>query len=156
MYRIGLLALAIVLPARAQTAAQQPSEVFAGLAGSCWKSQMTPKETDTHCFRLAVGGRMLADTNTVRDEAGKTVYEGVAIYRLDKASGAVRYDYYNSPGGHYVGYGRRVGDEIRFAAKPDAKEPDIVWKLKGDSYDSIPASEEKGHAGHFVKIGPAD
>jgi hypothetical protein len=156
MLRIAIVALAVALPAHAQTAAQQPAEVFAGLAGSCWKSQLTATQTDTHCFRLAVGGAMLVDHNTVRDAAGKTVYEGYSVYQLDKASGAVRYDYYNSPGDHYVGYGRRAGDEIRFTAKADSKDVDIVWKLKGDAYDVVPASEEKGHVGHFSKIGPAN
>jgi hypothetical protein len=142
--------------AAAPAFAQQPAEMLAGLTGSCWKSAMNATTSDTHCFKAMVGGAAVTDYHTVRDQTGKTVYEGVSVYRFDKAAGVVRYDYYNSPGGLLVGYGKRTGDEIRFTAKPDAKDVDIVWKLKGDRYEVAPASEEKGHPGVFVKIGPAD
>lgn len=150
MRYVVLLALLIAPPALAQA---KPGEVFKDLTGSCWRTQLdiTKPDTDTHCFRETVGGAMVVDVNTVRDKDGKTTYEGVAIYQLDKASGLLRWDYYNSPGGHYVGYAKRVGDEIHFPAKPDAETPDIVWKLRPDGYDAIPSSKD-GHPGKFVKL----
>ena len=140
----------------AQAPAQQPAAVFAGLTGSCWRSQMDATTTDTHCFEAAVGGKMVADTHKVRNAAGEVVYEGVSVYLLDKASGKLAYEYFYSAPGRLKGYGWREGEEIRFTSKPDAAKPDIVWKLGADAYDVMPASPELGHPGHFVKLKPGN
>jgi len=149
---LGLLAQGGI--AVAQTPAQQPAAVFAGLTGSCWRTQMdnAGPDTDTHCFEAAVGGKMVTDTHKVRNPKGEVVYEGVSVYLLDKPSGTLVYEYFYSNGGKLAGYGWRVGDEIRFASKPGAAKPDQVWKLGPDAYDVVPASPELGHPGHFVKL----
>ena len=151
----GAAALAMVSGASAQTPAQ-PGEVFAGLLGSCWRTQMDNKgpDTDTHCFEAAVGGKMVTDTHKVRNPKGEVVYEGVSVYLLDKPSGTAKYEYFYSSGGKLIGYGWRVGDEIRFGSKPGQEKPDIVWKLSADRYTATSASPELGHPGVFVKLKP--
>jgi hypothetical protein len=138
----------------AQTAPKQPGEALAELAGSCWRTLMDGKgpDTDTHCFEAATGGKMVTDTHKVRNAKGEVVYEGVSIYLLDKPSGTLVYEYFYSNGGKLVGYGWRVGDEIRFASKPGQEKPDLVWKLGKDSYTVTPASSDLGHPGTFVKL----
>lgn len=149
----GAAALATVSGANAQTSAQ-PADVFAGLLGSCWRTQMDNKgpDTDTHCFEAAVGGKMVSDTHKVRNPKGEVVYEGVSLYLLDKQSGTLKYEYFYSSGGKLIGYGWRVGDEIRFGSKPGQEKPDLVWKLSPDSYTVTPASAELGHPGKFEKV----
>jgi hypothetical protein len=154
MFRPVPIVAAAVLggSAFAQTPAQQPAAVFAGLTGSCWRSQMDATTTDTHCFEAAVGGKMVTDAHKVRNAAGEMIYEGVSVYLLDKASGKLAYEYFYSAPGRLAGYGWREGTEIRFSAKSDAAKPDIIWKLGADAYDVVPASPELGHPGHFVKL----
>ena len=146
---VGLLALGGAALAQAPA---QPADVFAGLTGSCWRSQMDATSNDTHCFDAMVGGKAVTDTHKVRNAKGEVVYEGVSVYLLDKASGSVVYEYFYSPGAVMKGYGRRVGNEIRFGAKPGQEKPDLVWKLSGDFYEVVPASPELGHPGKFVKV----
>jgi hypothetical protein len=155
MLKRGLLigALAMSGAAQAQTGAQ-PGEVFAGLTGSCWRTQMDDAgpNTDTHCFEVAVGGKMVTDTHKVRTPKGEVIYEGVSIYLLDRPSGSLVYEYFYSNGGKLVGYGARSGNEIRFGSKPGQEKPDLVWKLSPNSYTVTPAGADKGHVGTFVKV----
>jgi len=157
MRSVMVLAAGLLLAgeAGAQEAAKDPGDVFAGLTGSCWRSQMDTTQTDTHCFAAAVGGKMVTDTHKVRNAKGKVVYEGVSVYLLDKTSGALAYEYFYSMPGKLTGYGWRVGDEIRFGSKPGQAKPDLVWKLGKDAYDVVPAAPDLGHPGHFVRL-PAD
>jgi hypothetical protein len=157
MLRSGvLLALMLVGAAAHAQATIQPSEVFAELLGSCWRTQMDTKgpDTDTHCFEAAVGGKMVTDTHKVRNPKGEVVYEGVSVYTPDKPSLTMKYEYFYSSGGKLIGYGWRVGDEIRFGSKPGQEKPDLVWKLAADRYTVTPASPELGHPGVFVKLKP--
>lgn len=149
----GAAVLAMASGANAQAPAQ-PADVFAGLVGSCWRTQMDNKgpDTDTHCFEAAVGGKMVTDTHKVRNPKGEVVYEGVSVYLLDKPSGTLKYEYFYSSGGKLIGYGWRVGDEIRFGSKPGQEKPDLVWKLSANRYTVTPASAELGHPGVFVKL----
>ena len=153
---LGLLSGLLFESAAVAQAPIQPGEVFAELAGSCWRTQMDNKgpDTDTHCFEAAAGGKMVTDTHKVRNPKGDVVYEGVSVYMLDKPSGTLKYEYFYSSGGKLIGYGWRVGDELRFGAKPGQEKPDIVWKLGKDSYTATPASPELGHPGVFVKLKP--
>jgi hypothetical protein len=150
----GAAVLATASGALAQTALQQPSDVFAGLIGSCWRTQMDNKgpDIDTHCFEAAVGGKMVTDTHKVRNPKGEVVYEGVSVYLLDKQSGTLKYEYFYSSGGKLIGYGWRAGDEIRFGSKPGQEKPDLVLKIGKDSYTVTSASPELGHPGTFVKL----
>ena len=152
----GLAGVSAVASAAAQAAPVQPGDAFRELAGSCWRTQMdnTGPDTDTHCFEVAVGGKMVTDTHKVRNPKGEVVYEGVSVYMLDKASGALKYEYFYSNGGKLIGYGWRVGDEIRFGSQPGQAKPDIVWKLSADRYTATAASSEVGHSGTFVKLKP--
>lgn len=153
-FRVLVLGLIAQGGAAFAQAPQQPGDVFAGLTGSCWRSQMDADATDTHCFEAMVGGKAVTDTHKVRNAKNEVVYEGVSVYLLDQPSGTVVYEYFYSPGAVMKGYGARVLDEIRFGLKPGQETPDLVWRLGRDSYDVIPASRELGHAGHFVRLAP--
>ena len=154
--RASVLCLIAQAGVAAAQAPPQPVDVFAGLAGSCWRTLVDGKgpDTDTHCFEAAVGGKMVTDTHKVRNAKGEVVYEGVSVYLLDKPSGTLKYEYFYSSGGKLIGYGWRAGDEIRFGSKPGQEKPDLVWKLSPDSYTVTPASPELGHPGKFVKLKP--
>jgi hypothetical protein len=155
---LGLVVSGLLLQCGIAAAQEQPVSVFSELIGSCWRTQMDNKgpDTDTHCFQAAVGGKMVTDTHKVRTPRGEVVYEGVSVYLLDKTSGALKYEYFYSSGGKLVGYGWRVGDEIRFGSKPGQEKPDLVWKLSLDSYTVTPASAALGHPGRFAKLKPGE
>lgn len=149
---LTVLALAVAGAAHAQ-APMQAGHVLLGLVGHCWQAEMDAGVTDTHCFTEAVGGELVMDVHKVRSLSGRVVYEGVTLYRVDAASGAVRYDYYNSTGDLLTGYAKRDGQVIRFPAKPD-QAADVVWYLGTDAYEvgtaAVTATKRK-----FAKAGPA-
>ncbi len=145
------LVLAMAGVAHAQTP-REPSQVLLELGGYCWQADLEAGLTDTHCFTVSTGGKLVADTHKVRSLSGRVVYEGITLYRLDAASGAVRYDYYNSGGELMTGYAKRDGQTILFPGKPD-QAADIVWYLGTDAYEvgtaMVTAPRRK-----FVKVGP--
>lgn len=145
-------ALALCSPADAQTP-PQPSDVLRGLGGYCWEADLGEGVTDTHCFGVARGGRLVMDVHKVRSRSFAVVYEGVTVYRLEPETGAVRYDYYNSNGGLLSGYAKRDGDRILFPDKPDLPTA-VVWYLGADAYESGPPDENAART-RFVKTGPA-
>lgn len=155
MLRTGLLALGLAAcaTAEAQTPAQ-PSEIFAGLAGSCWKAELADGATDTHCFSVAVGGNLLMDVHKVRNRSGAVVYEGVTTYRPDATSGLVRWDYYNSPGQWMMGFAKRDGDRIRFPDSPELAG-DLVWYLGVDAYE-VGSAAPTAAKRKFLKVGPTE
>jgi hypothetical protein len=147
---IGLVGLAPA--AGAQTAATDPATVFAGLTGSCWRSQMDAALTDTHCFAVMAGAKVVIDTHKVRNAAGEVVYEGVTIYRRNPVRGQLVYDYFNAQGAQLQGVAVRTGDEILFSSVLNAPLPDIVWRLSADAYEVTPRTPELGHPGRFVRV----
>ena len=151
-----MLTMMIALAAATESAPnlREGLQPLSFLAGHCWSGEFKTGERDTHCFEAAAGGKMVTDTHKVRNPKGDVVYEGVSVYMLDKPSGTLKYEYFYSSGGKLIGYGWRVGDELRFGAKPGQEKPDIVWKLGKDSYTATPASPELGHPGVFVKLKP--
>lgn len=137
--------------AHAQTP-PQPSEVFFGLGGSCWEADLKDGVTDTHCFSVGRGGKLVMDVHKVRSRSGGVVYEGATLYRVEPASGVIRYDYYNSEGALMSGYAKRDGQAIRFSDAPD-KPGDLVWYLGANAYEVGTAAKPGGQ--RFVKVGPA-
>lgn len=133
--------------------AETPVEAFAGLVGSCWSAGLDDGASDTHCFTVATGGKLVMDVHKVRNRAGAVVYEGVTTYRIEKASGTIRYDYFNSMGDLMSGYAVRDGQRIQFPEKPD-QPAELVWRLGPDAYEVGPAAETAGKR-KFVKVGPA-
>lgn len=144
------VALAMASAAHAQTPAQ-PSEVLLGLGGFCWEADLGSGTTDTHCFSVAVGGKLVMDVHKVRSRSGAVVYEGATTYRLEKEGGVVRYDYYNSMGDLLTGYAKRDGQTIRFPDKADGAG-ELVWSLKPDAYEVAQGDDARRV---FVKTGPA-
>lgn len=61
-------------PAWAQTA-PQPSEVLLGLGGYCWQADLGEGATDTHCFSVAIGGKLVMDVHKVRSRSGADACE---------------------------------------------------------------------------------
>jgi hypothetical protein len=137
----------------AHAQAPSPDATFAGLTGWCWRAELSEGASDTHCFSMAVGGKLVMDVHKVHNVAGEVVYEGVTTYRLEKETGVIRYDYYNSLGDLLVGYAKRDGDRIRFPEKPD-QAGDIVWYLGKDAYE-VGTAAVTGARRKFVKSGPA-
>lgn len=154
MMRTASIAGAILFaaPALAQSP-PQPSDVLLGLGGYCWEADLGEGATDTHCFSVARGGHLVMDVHKVRSRSSAVVYEGVTVYRLEPATGAVRYDYFNSSGGLLTGYAKRDGDRILFPDKPD-QDTVVVWYLGSDAYESGPTDPGLPRT-RFVKIGPA-
>ena len=147
---IAFTTLALCGAAHAQTP-PQPSEVFLGLGGYCWEADLKEGVTDTHCFSIGRGGKLVMDVHKVRSRSGAVVYEGVTLYRVELASGVIRYDYYNSEGALMSGYAKRDGQTIRFSDAPD-KVGDLVWYLGLDAYEVGTAAKASGQI--FVKVGP--
>ena len=115
----GVLVCVASLVASAQAQAPaQPGEIFAGLAGYCWKAELPDGASDTHCFSVTIGGKLVMDVRKVRSRSDAVAYEGVTTYRLEKESGAVRYAYFNSLGDLLEGYATRDGQRLLFPAKP--------------------------------------
>lgn len=151
----GILACVVTLAACASAQAQaplQPSEIFAGLAGSCWKAELPEGASDTHCFSVAVGGKLVMDVHKVRSRSDAVVYEGVTTYRLEKESGVVRYEYFNSLGDLLVGYAKRDGQRLLFPATP-GEAADLVWYL-GDGAYEVGTADAATAKRTFVKVGP--
>lgn len=131
----------------------QPSEVLLGLGGYCWQADLGDGATDTHCFSIARGGKLVMDVHKVRSRSSATVYEGVTLYRVEPETSAVRYDYYNSDGRLLTGYAKREGDRISFTDLPDQAAV-VVWYLGPDAYEVGTAAVTAAKT-RFVKIGPA-
>lgn len=144
--------IALCGAAEAQPPAQ-PSEVLLGLGGFCWQADIGDGATDTHCFSVARGGKLVMDVHKVRSRSSATVYEGVTLYRVEPETGAVRYDYYNSNGQLLIGYAKRDGDRILFPDTPDGSA-DLVWYLGTDAYEVGSAAVTAAKT-RFVKAGPA-
>lgn len=158
MLRVGLLALSLSACATAEAQAPlQPSETFAGLIGACWKADIGEDLaggtiTDTHCFSAATGGKVVMDVHKVRRGSGEVGYEGVTVYRLDRATGTIRFDYYNSDGDLITGSAKRDGQLIRF---PETvyQVGEIAWNLSSNSYETVPLVMPEAKR-RFVKVGP--
>lgn len=153
--RSSLLALSLAACASAEAQTPpQASEVLLGLGGFCWRAELGEGVTDTHCFSVARGGQLVMDVHKVRSRSGGVVYEGASLYRLEKASGVVRYDYFNSNGDLLSGYAKRDGDRIRFPEKPD-QAGDLVWYLGPDAYE-VGSPDAAAAKRRFVKAGPTE
>ena len=155
MLRSSLLAFAIAACASAEAQTlPQASEVMQGLGGSCWKADLGEGVTDMHCFTFATGGLLVMDVHKVRNRSGAVVYEGATLYRLEKVSGVVRYDYFNSMGDLLSGYAKRDGPLIRFSEKAD-ETGDLVWYLGPDAYE-VGTVTATAATQRFVRAGPAE
>ncbi len=120
---LPVLALALVPVA---FAASNPLDVYAPLAGHCWRGEFPHgKATDEHCFTWVYDGRHLRDVHVVRGDDGGE-YRGETIYSWDEKRGRIVYRYWNSFGGYSDGDivetdGELVSPEERYAGK-DGRE----------------------------------
>jgi hypothetical protein len=149
----AILGLVLASGAAHAQSPPRPSDVLLGLGGYCWEADLGEGVTDTHCFSVARGGHLVMDVHKVRSRGGGAVYEGVTLYRVEPATGMVRYDYYNSNGDLMTGYAERDGARIRFTSAP-GQSADLVWYLDADAYE-VGTASATGAKTKFVKIGPA-
>ena len=140
----------LMLLAAADVAPQTPTQVFSGLAGSCFRTAMPGNMTDTHCFTAATGGKLVMDVHAVRDSSGKTVYQGVTTY-TPSSDGKVALSYSNSDGDVMPGTATRSGDTLNFVVTIEGQAMPLTWKLAGDGYDVTGGPSGK----HFTRIGAA-
>lgn len=129
---------------------QMPAEVFAGLTGACFKSSMPQDASDTHCFTVATGGRLVMDVHAVRDASGKVVYQGVTVY-TPSSDGKVALAYSNSEGDIMPGTVTRSGDILSYVVTIQGQAVPLSWTVKGDGYDVTGGPSGK----HFARVGAA-
>lgn len=73
--------------------AQDPLAPLDYWAGHCWRTELAPQVTDTHCFVRSTAG--VRDHHEVTDK-GEKVYQGDTDYRWDGAQ--LRFAYRNDQG----------------------------------------------------------
>ena len=140
--------LSMLFLAEAAMPSQTPADIFAGVTGSCFASEMPGGAVDTHCFTEAVGGKLVMDVHKVVN-GEKVVYEGVTTY--SPGAGAATFTYCNSLGQIMPGTAARNGDALDFAIRMNGAEQKLHWKLTDAGYDVVMG----GSVAHFVKTGPA-
>jgi hypothetical protein len=140
----------IALAAADAAPAQTPADVMAGLTGSCFRSAMPQGASDTHCFTLATGGRLVMDVHAVRDSSGKVVYQGVTVY-TPAPDGKVALSYSNSLGEVMPGTVTRAGDKLDFTLTIEGQAAALSWTLSPGGYDVIGGLAPA----HFTRTGAA-
>ena len=143
-----MLLLSMLVMAEAAVPPQAPADVFAGLTGSCFATDMAGGAVDTHCFTVSVGGKLVMDVHKVVS-GGKVVYEGVTTYSPGADTTALTYS--NSLGQIMPGTATRAGNTLDFSIRIDSVEQKLQWKLTDAGYDVVMGTA----AVHFIKIGPA-
>ncbi|HVY89580.1 MAG TPA: hypothetical protein VG942_11975 [Hyphomonadaceae bacterium] len=142
-------------PVAAAPPMQDPGKVFAELVGFCWRAAMADGNSDTHCFSVAFNGKLVMDVHRVRNASQAVVYEGVTVYRPDKATRSLSYDYSNSFGDVLPGQAWREGAVLNFSSQAGkTAKVETSWRINGDAYDTV-AADAKTAGLHFKKIGPA-
>jgi hypothetical protein len=143
-------------PVAPKTEVMDPGAVFAGLIGSCWQAAMDQGNSDTHCFTVAFNGKLVMDVHKVRNASQVVVYEGVTVYRPDKATRSLAYEYSNSFGNLITGQGWRVGEVLNFASQMGQQaKPETVWRINKDGYEVTPA-DPKAAKLQFKRISSAE
>jgi hypothetical protein len=140
-----------------RTPLQDPGAVFAGLIGSCWLAPLEEGNTDTHCFTVSFNGKLVMDVHKVRNATQVVVYEGVTVYRPDKRTRSLTYEYSNSFGNLITGQSWRAGSDVNSASKMGfTAKPESIWRLNPDgaTYDVIDPGA-KAPRRHFKKTGPS-
>ncbi len=143
-----MLLLSMLILAETAVPSQAPADIFVGLTGSCYSTQMPGGATDTHCFTVAVGGKLVADVHKVVS-GGKVVYEGVTTYSPGAGSAVLTYS--SSLGQIMPGTVSRAGDTLDFSIRISGNAQTLQWKLTADGYDVTMG----GAVSHFAKVGPA-
>jgi hypothetical protein len=130
---------------------QDPGAVFAGLTGWCWQAELAGGNTDTHCFTSAFNGKLVMDVHKVRNISQAVVYEGVTVYRPDRATRSLSYEYSNSFGDLITGQAWRTNTEINFSSQSGVLvKPETVWRIAGEGYD-VPQADPKAPKLHFKR-----
>ncbi len=136
----------------APAAPQAPGDLFAGLAGYCWRGE-TPSSRDTHCFTGSNGGKLVLDVHKLRTLDNYLVYEGVTVYRTDAATGKVSFVYYTSQADLVPGEASRDGNDLQVVMQMANGPVSQTWHINGNSYDV--SSPMMPTTVRFKKVGQA-
>jgi uncharacterized protein YndB with AHSA1/START domain len=153
MKRMMLAAVAVVglgvgLGGVAATAQEDPLAPLGFLLASCWKGEMAPGVTDTHCFDALHGGRFIRDRHLVEGPDGP--YSGESVYRWDAATKSIRYTYAASDGGYSEGVARVIEGGLAFddryqTARGEAMTLRARWMREAaGGYSAITETEKDG------------
>lgn len=129
-----LLLLVVLVSVGPASAADNPLDVYAPLAGHCWRGEFPHgKAADEHCFTWLYGGKHLRDVHVVRIGDG-TEYRGETIYSWDAKIRRIVYRYWNSDGGYSDGDiveadGELLSPEERYTSK-DGREQVFRSRLR--------------------------
>ena len=135
---------------------QTPTEVFAGLVGSCYRGTLADKGSETHCFIVTDGGQIVRDTHTTQAANGTTTARGITVYAADAQSGWLSSLDTGSFGmvftagfawrEHFAGY----RDQISFSPSRFIAGLPPCWQLGDDGFDT----RDGRPSVHFQRIGP--
>ena len=118
------LALGTFAAAAAAEAPPGPLEPLAWLAGSCWSGTFADGKTkDLVCYEWAFDGMFLRSRHRVT--GGPEPYSGETLFSFEKATGTIRFDYYNS-----------LGDVMRSSAVSTADG--VSFPVENASYAGAP------------------
>lgn len=124
--------LALLIAAQATTAQPASLSPFKPLLGACWRGNLSPTMSDTHCFEPVYGGVHVRDRHEVR-EGGKVIYAGETIYTADGPD--LVFTYFNSMGGIGRGKAGSADNMLGFTGtmRPSPGDPeqpiDAEWRI---------------------------
>ena len=144
--RVGTAWLVVVglhVPASAEApTAQEPLAPLAWLAGNCYTGTFADGKTkDFICYEWVFEGKFLRSRHRV--VGGEKPYAGETLVSFDKASGVIRYDYYNSLGDVLRGEVMPTAEGVAFPAEKvtiggESAEIRSSWKRRGsDGYAAV-------------------
>jgi len=118
-------------------------EALASLVGRDWVALFPDgKTTDTQRFEWVYGGKFLRNTHWVKNAEGGVVYEGETFYAWDFKEKRLAWFYFNTTGGHLVGYLEEERGRLTVYGTnnaPGAQTPEVKGAIVilAHSYDSV-------------------
>lgn len=110
---------------------------FAFLVGKDWITTFPDgKTTDTQRFEWLYDGKFLRNLHWVKSGDGKVMYEGETIYAWDYAKQRIVWYYFNTTGGHLVGFLKTAKDGYEYEAKniaPTGQTSEVRGGMKFDN-----------------------
>jgi hypothetical protein len=143
--RLGVVCLGVMAllgPAKAEApAAAEPLAPLAWLAGNCYTGTFADGKTkDFICYEWVFDGKFLRSRHRV--VGGEKPYAGETLISFDKATGVIRYDYYNSLGDVLRGEVRPTAVGVAFPAEKvtiggESAEIRSSWRRGTDGYAAV-------------------
>ena len=106
-------------------------KAFTPLIGKDWRATFQDgKVSDVQRFEWIYGGKFMRNTHWVRDAAGKVTYEGETVYAWDYKKKRLAWYYFNTSGGHMVGWVEGKGNGMTAYGANNA--PGQTAEVKGE------------------------